>query len=108
MPPLLPIIQSWRRSLRRVQATKLIVLPCITGLLTGAATIAFVELLRLVKWLAIGSTDLPLRVLPHVPWYRVVLAPALGGLIVRPLVAFLAPEAEGHGVPEVIEAASVP
>ena len=98
------IVESWRRSLRRAQATKLILLACLTGALTGAATVAFVELINLVQWAAIGSADLPLRVLPHVPWYRVLLAPVLGGLILGPMVAFLAPEAEGHGVPEVIEA----
>jgi CIC family chloride channel protein len=98
------IAESWRRSLRQAQATKLIVLACLTGALTGAATVAFVELLHFVQWVAIGSADLPLRVLPTVPWYRVLLAPVLGGLVLGPMVAFLAPEAEGHGVPEVIEA----
>ncbi len=98
------IVQGWQRALRRVQATKLILLPCITGALTGAATIAFVELINLVQWVMIGSADLPLHVLPWVPWYRIILAPAIGGLIVGPLIAWLAPEAEGHGVPEVIEA----
>jgi CIC family chloride channel protein len=34
----------------------------------------------------------------------VLLVPIAGGLIVGPLVRFFAPEAEGHGVPEVIEA----
>ena len=36
-------------------------------------------------------------------WYVIVL-PALGGLIVGPLIHFLAPEAKGHGVPEVMTA----
>src|SRR5512135_3870735 len=96
--------QRWRSSLRRIQATKLIVLPCMTGVLTGAATIGFVELINGVQWLAIGSTTWPLRVIPQLPWYHVLLVPMIGGLIVGPLVHFLAPEAEGHGVPEVIEA----
>ncbi len=104
MPRMLHIVQNWGRALRRVQTTKLIVLPCITGALTGAATIAFVELINLVQWMAIGSADLPLRVLPRLSWLHILLVPAIGGLIVGPLVAFLAPEAEGHGVPEVIEA----
>ncbi len=36
-------------------------------------------------------------------WYVIVL-PAIGGLIVGPLIHFLAPEAKGHGVPEVMTA----
>jgi CIC family chloride channel protein len=34
--------------------------------------------------------------------YYVILVPAIGGLIVGPLVYFLAREAKGHGVPEVM------
>lgn len=39
--------------------------------------------------------------------YRLVLVPALGGLIVGPLIYFLAREAKGHGVPEVMEAVAL-
>jgi CIC family chloride channel protein len=39
--------------------------------------------------------------------WRIVLAPAVGGLIVGPLVYFLAREARGHGVPEVMEAVAL-
>jgi chloride channel protein, CIC family len=104
MPPGRELLQRWHASLRQLQATRLIILPCCTGALTGAATIVFVEMLRLVQWLAIGSTALPLHVLPGLRWYHVVLAPAAGGLVLGPLVHFLAPEVRGHGVPEVIEA----
>ncbi len=38
---------------------------------------------------------------------RMVLIPALGGLIVGPLVYFFAREARGHGVPEVMEAVAL-
>ena len=39
--------------------------------------------------------------------YYVVLIPAIGGLIVGPLVYFFAREAKGHGVPEVMEAVAL-
>ncbi len=104
MHRLIQILRGWGRSLHRIQALKLIVLPSATGALTGAATIAFVQLLDLVQWLAIGSAGLPLHIVPKLAWYHVLIVPALGGLIVGPLVRLLAPEAEGHGVPEVIEA----
>ena len=38
------------------------------------------------------------------PWWWIALVPAGGGLIVGPLVHYLAREAKGHGVPEVMEA----
>ncbi len=96
--------RGWVNSLRRVQAAKLIFFPSLTGALTGAATIGFVELLNWVQWIVLGSSASPLDVLPHLHWYHILLVPAAGGLILGPLVHYLAPEAEGHGVPEVIEA----
>jgi len=41
---------------------------------------------------------------PHVPWLGivVVVAPVVGGLIYGPLIARFAPEARGHGIPEVM------
>jgi chloride channel protein, CIC family len=104
MERLVGIVRGWGISLQRVQSLKLVILPSLTGAVTGAATIAFVELLKFVQWLAIGSTGLPLHILPGLAWYHVLIVPALGGLVVGPLVRLLAPEAEGHGVPEVIEA----
>lgn len=44
---------------------------------------------------------------PHVPWlgpWFVVLAPVVAGLFYGPLVYVFAPEARGHGVPEVMYA----
>ena len=39
--------------------------------------------------------------------YYVIAVPALGGLLVGPMVYFLAREAKGHGVPEVMEAVAL-
>ncbi|MDZ4242008.1 MAG: chloride channel protein [Candidatus Omnitrophota bacterium] len=39
--------------------------------------------------------------------YSVILIPAVGGLLVGPLVTHFAPEAKGHGVPEVLKAIAI-
>ena len=49
---------------------------------------------------AAGHADNPL--VPGLGIWFVVLAPVIGGLIYGPLVARFAPEARGHGVPEVM------
>ncbi|MDJ0785524.1 MAG: chloride channel protein [Myxococcota bacterium] len=49
----------------------------------------------------------PREIARELPWQRVIWVPALGGLIVGPLVWFFAREAKGHGVPEVMEAVAL-
>ncbi len=49
----------------------------------------------------------PLAIAESVPWYRRLLIPAVGGLIVGPLIYFFAREAKGHGVPEVMAAVAL-
>jgi len=49
----------------------------------------------------------PLAAARAVAWYWRLLLPALGGLIVGPLIYFFAREAKGHGVPEVMAAVAL-
>lgn len=51
-------------------------------------------------WLA--ETSDPLVIASSLEWYWRLLVPALGGVVVGPLIYFFAREAKGHGVPEVI------
>ena len=74
-------------------------LAVVVGLASGLAAILFRELIGafdtvFFDWIggAIGEAG----TLPS------ILIPALGGLIVGPLIFFLAREAKGHGVPEVM------
>jgi CIC family chloride channel protein len=79
----------------------------LVGVVTGCGAILFTELITLVQWLALGSTDYPLYVLPTLPWYRTFWIPALGGLFVAPLVYLVSRESQGHGVPQVIESVTL-
>ena len=99
--------QRVREQWEQIQPFSLIIQACAVGLLTGGGAIAYAELIDFVQWCALGSTELPLHVLSQLPWYRILLAPTLGGLLVAIISYFLARGAKGHGVPEVIEAVTL-
>nr|HPQ80444.1 hypothetical protein [bacterium] len=78
---------------------RLLALSLLVGLITGLASVAFNWLIRSVWVLSYGADDSRLEW----PWrLSVLLVPAIGGLLVGPMVTYLAPEAKGHGVPEVM------
>lgn len=82
----------------------LLTLAAFVGLLGGLAAIAFDLAIRAVQTGCWGRLDLSLDFLRSLPPWRILLAPALGGLAVGVVTTFFAPEAKGHGVPEVIKA----
>jgi len=97
-------------NLRKLQAnehTIMALLGIIVGLAGGLGAVGFRYLIRFFQTLAYGGqTDL-LELVVNLPWYYRVAVPAIGGLIVGPVVYFFAREAKGHGVPEVMEAVAL-
>lgn len=73
----------------------------VVGIGAGLGTIVFVEMIAFFKNLFFGGGASAFGFLGGA---YVVLLPILGGLLVGPLVHFVAPEAKGHGVPEVLTA----
>jgi CIC family chloride channel protein len=92
------------------------------GLMGAAGAIVFRLLIRLVqgamlhgldgvtavlsKGLLAEVTD-PLTAVKALPWYHHMLAPAVGGLLVGPLIWRFARESRGNGVPEVMAAVAL-
>jgi CIC family chloride channel protein len=74
-------------------------LAAVVGVGAGYGAIGFHLLIGAISRLAYAG-----RALADVPWYWLLAVPALGGAVVGPLVHFLAREARGHGVPEVMDA----
>ncbi len=78
------------------------VVAAIVGAVAGVGAVAFLALIDLVEWVVIDQ--LFEHYLADLPWWFILFAPALGGLLVGPIVKVFAPEAKGHGVPEVMNA----
>ncbi|MBI3092466.1 MAG: chloride channel protein [Candidatus Tectomicrobia bacterium] len=110
-PSLKPRLWFSREDFRRfatsqlsAESTYVMVAAGIIGVLAGFGTVGFIKLIELVQWLLFKHGGALLVAVAQIPWYYVVLGPALGGLVVGPLIRYGAAEAKGHGVPEVIEA----
>jgi CIC family chloride channel protein len=76
----------------------------LVGLGAGLGAVVFRWLIDRVH--ALSFEGLP-QAVPFLGDYVLIVAPALGGLIVGVLVFFFAREAKGHGVPEVMEAVAL-
>jgi CIC family chloride channel protein len=93
----------------QIGLARLSLLAVFVGLITGAGAVLFRALIGLIHNIAfLGSFavnyDASLFTPPS-PWGAfVILVPVLGGILVTFLITNFAPEARGHGVPEVMDA----
>ena len=83
------------------------ILATFVGLLGGMGAVAFRYLIGVVQTIAYGGGGDLLDLVHGLPWTMKIWVPAAGGLVVGPLVYFMAREAKGHGVPEVMEAVAL-
>jgi len=101
------ISNYFTRLLDRLQPSSefvLILTALIVGIGAGLGAIIFRYLINAVVW--IGYDWFP-RLTANWGKAYIIIIPAIGGLLVGPLVYFFAREAKGHGVPEVMEAVAL-
>jgi CIC family chloride channel protein len=97
-----------RRPLR-LGLLRLSLLAIVVGVITGFGAVLFRALIGLIHniaFLGVFAVNYDASVFtPPGPWGAfIILVPVIGGLIVTFLITNFAPEARGHGVPEVMDA----
>jgi len=96
------ILQRLRLRFRRSTTAGPLALATTIGLLTGVAAIALRWMISWVQWLFFDQAGRFFEVFTPLPeWVPLVLAPAVGMVVVSWMVRRWAPEAQGHGIPEV-------
>ena len=82
----------------------MIIVAIIIGVLAGFSAIGIRFLIKEISALSFQGEGNILENILNTSWYWILIIPAIGGIIVGPIIYFLAPEAKGHGVPEVMQA----
>jgi chloride channel protein, CIC family len=85
--------------LRNINASYFLIFSILVGIGAGFGAILFRWLIQSFHHLFFIDGENALEFLGR---YYIILIPAIGGLIIGPLIHFFAREAKGHGVPEVI------
>ncbi|MBU1275897.1 MAG: chloride channel protein [Proteobacteria bacterium] len=101
------LLRKFKQNLWTTEQGVLIILGVVVGVLGGYGAVGFRLLINFLRTLAYGGDGDFLAVLAGLPWWWLLLIPAAGGLVVGPMIYFLAREAKGHGVPEVMEAVTL-
>jgi CIC family chloride channel protein len=95
---------GWLDSHQPPETVVLMATALLVGIGAGLGAIVFRWLIDQVHTLSFEKLG---QALPFLGDHVLIVAPALGGLIVGPLIYFFAREAKGHGVPEVMEAVAL-
>ncbi len=101
------IITIFNESMAQFRSTEhifMVIVAVIIGVLGGLGAVGIQYLIKFFSQLLWGTGDLDLEYLKQVPFYLKIVIPTGGAFLVGLIVYFFAPEAKGHGVPEVMEA----
>ncbi len=81
---------------------RLTLLAILVGVVAGLASILFKIMIQFFQNLFWRAESI-LEGVAQQPWFLTILIPAVGGLIISPIIYYGAKEAKGHGVPEIME-----
>lgn len=107
MIPYEPIVERLQRfvgRLRTSETTTGLALSIVVGAFAGLGAVAFRWLIRGFQWLFFKEGA---EAFSFMGDYYVIILPVIGGLLIGPLIYFLAREVRGEGPPEVIKSVVV-
>ena len=101
--------QAGTRAIRDLNLAQLTIVALLLGIVTGLGAVIFRDLINVLHNLFFNGQfsfayDANVFTAPSRWGDYIILAPVIGGIVVTFLVANFAPEAKGHGVPEVMDA----
>ncbi|MBT3225533.1 MAG: CBS domain-containing protein [Deltaproteobacteria bacterium] len=88
---------------KMTEHTFMIIIAILIGVFAGFGAIGIRMLIQTISDFSFAGSGSLLENIIAAPWYIKISIPVIGGLIVGPLIYFFAPEAKGHGVPEVMQ-----
>lgn len=95
------------KKIKESEYTYITLLAIAVGILAGLGSILFKYLIELFQWLFFGDASELYYVIKDAPFYKKLLIPSMGGIIVGLIIHYFAKEAKGHGVPEVMSAVAL-
>ncbi|MEJ2053739.1 MAG: chloride channel protein [Calditrichaceae bacterium] len=88
---------------KMTEHTFVILVAVMIGLLGGYGSVLIHYSIRMFQE-GFWQGELNLNTIHTVPWYLKLIVPTFGGIVVGLVIRYIAREAKGHGVPEVMEA----
>jgi CIC family chloride channel protein len=104
---LLRLLRQANANLRQSEHVYMMLLALVVGLGGGLAAVGFRKLIGLGNWVAWQDLEYATDYIRGLPFWWKILAPCVGGLVCGLIIYYLAREAKGHGVPEVMEAVAL-
>ncbi|NIP43599.1 MAG: chloride channel protein [candidate division Zixibacteria bacterium] len=90
-------------NLKMTENLIMIILAIIIGALAGLGAVGIRALIKEISHFFFTGSGTLLENMANTPWYLKLMIPALGGLIVGPIIYLFSQEAKGTGVPEVMQ-----
>jgi CIC family chloride channel protein len=87
------------------EQARMLLFAALVGLAVGYAAYGFRELLGLIQFVFFGETsEFLIGAVLNLPWWQVLFAPAVGGILLALFLKYIMPGGRAQGVADVIEA----